>query len=448
MDHNASPIIVHKFGGGCLQAPSHLEHLATILKQQSTDFHHLIVVSAFGKTTNILDVLFASILRHEKEQANACFHQLRSFHLQFLNTLFPNGDSKRQLKQQLEETFEELNRIMKGIALLEDFPPRIHDRIMAFGERWAYLTVTAFLQLQGLAVASIDARELIITEDTYMEAQVLWESTQERVTKRLLPLLKTHPFVVIPGYIASTSHGRTTTLGREGSDYTAAILANLTHAKQVFIWKNVPGVLSEDPQVNPHAQRYTSLSYHEAATLSFFGAKVLHPKTIAPLAQKAIPLFIRSFQNPDDPGTTITHEISNHPKPVATTTLSPLYWIKFNHKRFQYLDAPLLQEILALLNRTNTHVLKIHSNGIKGALLVQTVQENLPLLTSLLSDSFHVEQVVPVKLYAHLFLSSESDSIPLPSDVIWIEKSEDSLLYITPLSNSPVKEIAVSRNKE
>jgi aspartate kinase len=284
---------VFKFGGASVKSSQAIKNVGTIVKNHNPD-QLLIVVSAMGKTTNALERIVS--LGQSSKNFTEELEAIKSYHLQAIADL-----SLRD-----EELCDKLEKICALIALEAvrkgDYD-EIYDQVVSQGEVLSSLILSHFLKSVGIEAEWIDARNYITTDDTWREGKVNWEITKQ-ATQNLIPILSTKK-IVTQGFIGATEEGKTTTLGREGSDYTAAIFAACLQAESVTIWKDVPGVMSADPKRIATATVFEELPYQEAAEMTYYGASVIHPKTIKPLANTKIPLLVKNFDDPSLPGTRI-----------------------------------------------------------------------------------------------------------------------------------------------
>jgi len=289
--------IVYKFGGASVKDSAALKNLSDILRNRLRN-NLVIVVSAMGKSTNSLEGILAKKLEGGNFSQNCAI--LKQYHLEICESLFP---SNHVIFAQLDNYFIQLeNDLAKPLS--RDNYDEYYDRIVGYGELISSRIVMEYLCLVGLVVLWQDARELIRTNNDFRFAKIDFEKTRANCQNKLKPILEKYP-VLTQGFIGSDSNGRSTTLGREGSDFTAAILATSLDAGSVTIWKDVPGVLNADPKLFPDTKLFTELDYRQAAEMTYYGASVIHPKTIKPLANARIPLFVKSFLNPEADGTKI-----------------------------------------------------------------------------------------------------------------------------------------------
>jgi len=286
---------VYKFGGASVKEAEGIRNLLKIVSQEDSNL--VIVVSAFGKTTNALEKVLKAWLKDDDNYKDL-LEEIYHYHLSVADELI-RGDV--HLKGSIDLSFARLREYLivegKGSYDYE------YDQIVSFGELWSTIIVASFLIKSGLKAEWIDIRECLLTDERFRDANILWGESTGRVIKKL-DFSRSRIFVV-QGFIGGTVAGQTTTLGREGSDYTAAIIGNILDAESVVFWKDVPGILNADPRWLPEASRLREISYKEAVEMTFSGAKIIHPKTIKPLHNKNIPLIVKSFIDSGEPGTII-----------------------------------------------------------------------------------------------------------------------------------------------
>ncbi len=286
---------VFKFGGASLKNASAIQNMASIVKAYA-DSPLLVVVSAMGKTTNALE----SILNTFKKEGNyqSEIQTLRNYHFEISENLFDDSD---QVKKKIDSVLEELTENLQTPGEYD----QVYDQVISLGEVLSSVIVAHYFTQQGLPCQWLDARKYIITDTAFREGKVDWKKTEEHIHHLKADLQNN--IILTQGFIGSNELGFTTTLGREGSDYTAAIFASCLQAESVTIWKDVPGVMSADPKRLSNAIVFDELPYTEAAEMTYYGASVIHPKTIKPLALKQIPLYVKNFDDHTLPGTKI-HE--------------------------------------------------------------------------------------------------------------------------------------------
>lgn len=284
---------VFKFGGASLKSSAAVRNMAAIVKANAGQ-PLVVVVSAMGKTTNALENIVTLYRQGKPFQSE--LGELKTYHLSLARELLTGAHTLKEIEGYFDSLVQNL------VPGPED---QVYDQVVSFGEIISSVIVHRFIVQSGLACLWKDARELIVTDDCFREGKVNWEATHARI-QTLLPDLDKN-IILTQGFIGGTTGGLTTTLGREGSDYTAAIFASCLGTGSVTIWKDVPGVMSADPKRIPDAIVFDELPYKEAAEMTYYGASVIHPKTIKPLALKGIPLLVKSFDKPELPGTRI-HE--------------------------------------------------------------------------------------------------------------------------------------------
>lgn len=281
---------VFKFGGASIHDFDSIQNVAYILSGHK-DEKLLIVISAMGKMTNALEKVAEAFYEQRNEDAHRLFEKIKTYHLNLLKYLIILQWQKAT--NQLNELFAKVEQV------LDEKPVKdynyYYDQIVSIGELLSTTLISIFLNEQRIANRWIDVRDLLKTDSTFRDAKVNWEATKKNVEEKLLPLFKENNFVIIQGFIAGTDENGTTTLGREGSDYTAAIFADLLNAESLTIWKDVDGIMNADPKDFQEAETINELSYKEIIEMAYYGAHVIHPKTIKPLQNKKIPLYVKSF---------------------------------------------------------------------------------------------------------------------------------------------------------
>lgn len=415
---------VMKFGGASVKDAAAVRNVSYILRDRvkpMADSHPVVVVvSAMDKTTNALEVLADLATTGKAAETKAQWDKIAGFHLRMVDELFLAY--AEPVRQALRPYLDELARVVEGILLLGEFPPTIYDRIMAQGELMSSVIVHAALQQAGLDAVWLDARQVVTTDASHQQADVVWSQTLANVDATLRPLLYQHAIVLTQGYIASTPDGKTTTLGREGSDYTASIFAHALDAERVTIWKDVPGVMSADPRQDPdHARLIHGLSYESAVEMTWYGATVIHPKTIKPLQNKGIPLHVRSFVDPAQPGTIITSTTDHavpariHKPKQALLSLRP--------RDFSFMDARHVPLLLSLAGQAGLVVSLVQASAIKLTLCVDDVPERLEAFASAIADNYELDTIDGLRLTSLLFTQQ------LPADLAADFSADGVLLF-------------------
>ncbi|MBP8726449.1 MAG: aspartate kinase [Saprospiraceae bacterium] len=303
---------IFKFGGASVKDAAGFRNVTSIIQRFLDDKPLAIVVSATGKTTNKLEEVVAA-KNHSVAEALALLDAIRQHHLTIVKELF--GQLPAELDLHLQEHFVEAEWIIEEQREMQvDY---IYDQVVSVGELVSSRILAAWLVHEHLDATWVDARDLIITDESYRQARINWDETNRRIGNRLSASLRAGNIAVVQGFIGSTPENNTTTLGREGSDYTAAILANALDAGGMYIWKDVPGVMTADPDFFENVTKLDRLSYREAIEMTYYGCKVIHPKTIQPIKLKGIPLYVKSFLKPEDEGTVIAGDIDLEYPPIV-----------------------------------------------------------------------------------------------------------------------------------
>lgn len=367
---------VFKFGGASVRNAAAIRNVATIV-EPFRGKRLVIVVSAMGKTTNALERVVSGFLNGSGFDKD--ISSLREMHDAVLTELFPKG---HPVFQEIATEFDAI-----GKSLMQGNADRLYDQVVSIGEIVSTRILAAYLSEAGLPVRWIDAREYIQTDSTYREGSVEWAATENRI-RELLPLLDKE-ILLTQGFIGRDSQGFTTTLGREGSDYTAAIFGSCLPAESVTIWKDVPGVMNADPKRIPDAKTFAELPFREAAEMTYYGASVIHPKTIKPLANWGIPLLVRSFDNPALPGTRI-HE-------TQIAKLPPLIVFKENQcliscavTDYTFIDEKQLSLIFTAVANQNLKINVMQNSAISFSFCVDYREDKVLSLIETLSTHFQV----------------------------------------------------------
>ncbi len=371
------PFHVFKFGGASVRHSQAIQNVADIVRPYQ-DKQLLVVVSAMGKTTNALERVVKAYQTGKDFQAE--IETVRQYHLQVMKDLFPVSHT---IWETIEDDFNGLSTRMTPTLT----PDQLYDQIVSQGELISTRIVAAFLQHVGLRTVWIDAREFIRTDATYREGKVDWETTEKKI-QTLTPRLQEH-VIVTQGFIGGNQHGYTTTLGREGSDYSAAIFGSCLPAVNVTIWKDVPGVMNADPKRIAEAVAFKELPFREAAEMTYYGASVIHPKTIKPLANRNIPLLVRNFDNPDLPGTRI-HEIKVEKLPPLIVFKENQCLISCAVTDYTFIDEQQLSLIFSAVSEQNLKINVMQNSAISFSFCVDFREDKVLQLIAILSKHFKV----------------------------------------------------------
>jgi len=375
---------VFKFGGASVKDAAGVRNVAKIIEQYKEE-RILTVVSAMGKTTNMLEKV-AEAFYHKNADVAEQIKPIRDYHLSVMNELFSN--KSHPVFDTVNNVFAELEWASDGEATKSyDFE---YDQIVSIGEVIATRIVSAYLNETGLQNLWLDARDYISTDDTWRSASVNWEATEKNVQQKLVSLFKGKTKLAITqGFIGVTSENYTTTLGREGSDFTAAIFAHTLPANEVTIWKDVPGVLNADPKWFDDTVLLDKISYRDAIELAWFGTSVIHPKTIQPLQNKNIPLFVKSFIESDKAGTIITNNENPLQIPSFIYRMNQTL-ISIMSKDFSFIVEKNLMEIFKLISEAGLKINVMQNTAISFSVSVDYDQYKIPTLITALQRSFSV----------------------------------------------------------
>lgn len=382
---------VFKFGGASIKDAQSIRNTAHIIQQHSRQ-PLLVVVSALGKTTNALEHIIK--LHSASADYREAFDLLQAQHLAIMQELFYE---EHPVFEQVEAIWQEAASCLENI---EDNDER-YAAFVSAGERCSSQIVQAFMQDAGLAIELIDAREFIVSDSKYREAGVNWNKTYENI----LPLRTTleTKIIVTQGFIAADEAGKTSTLGREGSDFTAAIFAYCLDAESVVIWKDVPGIMNADPKRIAAASVFEELPYKQAAEMTYYGASVIHPKTIKPVANKKIPLFVKSFENPALPGT-IIHDchLDNWPPVIVFKEDQCLISCKVTD--YTFINETQLSKIFQAISASDVRINLMQNSAISFSFCIDFTESKLKKLIDYLQHDFEIYyntglQLVTVKHY-------------------------------------------------
>jgi len=314
--------LVMKFGGTSVGSPEAIAQVSQLLSDYATQWDRIVVVvSAMCGVTNALLQSASAAQRGDEEAYTEQIDQLRDHHRRTIRTLFPKNGERTPLLANIDRYIAELNEYCRSIQVMGEVTPRGLDTIVSLGERINARVVAAALRTKNLDSQAMDATGLIITDDAFQNAMPLMDETREQIQERLCPLLDEGVIPVVTGFIAATPEGVTTTLGRGGSDYTAAILGDCLDADEVWTWTDVDGVMTADPRVVSEARVIPKVSFNEISELAYFGAKVLHPKTIRPVLERDIALWVKNTFNPSHPGTRISRKPARTPGTITAVAL-------------------------------------------------------------------------------------------------------------------------------
>jgi aspartate kinase len=376
-------IKVFKFGGASVKDAAGVKNVADIITRFGGESQLAVVVSAMGKTTNALEVLLKQAWNGETfEEA---FSHLFQYHKTILDELF-QGPEQEEVAAALDRYFLRLR--FQLLHVREQPFAQSYDQVVSYGEYLSTLLVYRYLVKLELPIHLKNARQLIKTDMNWREGNVQMEDTAKTIRKELEPLLKAG-IVLTQGFLGGTRNGHVTTLGREGSDYTAALLGHCLNAASVTIWKDVPGVLNADPRWLQGAVLLPELSYQDAAELTYYGATVIHPKTIRPLAQKGIPLFVRSFLKPEDAGTRVGFEAVRWKDPAFIRKENQTL-ISISTRDYSFMEEKNVTEVLHLFSQAGLKIQMLQNSATSISIVTDQLQEVMEQVINQLKASYSV----------------------------------------------------------
>ncbi|QWX83941.1 aspartate kinase [Cellulophaga sp. HaHaR_3_176] len=389
---------IFKFGGASVKDADGIKNVVNVLNQVGFD-NTLLVVSAMGKTTNAMETVVNSYFEDKSEVASAIQDVLK-YHNDILMDLFEND--KHVIFKQIKSLFDEV----QGFLAWNKSPKYsfVYDQVIGYGELVSTTILSAYLNEIGITNTWLDVRTFIKTDDNYRDATVDWEKTQASITKGI----DKTKLNITQGFIGSDDNNFTTTLGREGSDYSAAILAYCLNATAVTIWKDVPGVLNADPRYFENTQLLNQISYREAIELAFYGASVIHPKTLQPLQRKEIPLHVKSFIEPKNAGTTVGKGANIEPKVPCFIVKKNQVLMKLSSLDFSFIVEDSISELFKLLHDHKMKVDLIQNSAISFSVCVDNKFGRLEELLDHLKGKFKVTHYENVALYTIRHFDTEA----------------------------------------
>lgn len=380
---------VFKFGGASVKDAEGIKNVYGVLQQVGFD-DVLLVVSAMGKTTNALEAVIKNYFEKSPELQSSV-QDVKKYHNQILLDLF--DDEKNDVFTAINSLFSDLESFLKN-----NKSPNynfVYDQIVSFGEIISTTIISHYFNFAGIKNQWLDVRNFIKTDTTYRDAIVDWDQTQALISKNV----KKNVLNITQGFLGSDENNFTTTLGREGSDYTAAIFAYCLNAESVTIWKDVPGVMNADPRYFENATLLNQISYREAIELAFYGATVIHPKTLQPLQRKDIPLFVKSFLNPSLPGTSVSKGADLEPLLPCFIVKRDQLLISLSSIDFSFIMEENISEIFGLFYQYKMKVSLIQNSAISFSVCIEDKFGNFNDLKNILSKKFKVSYNENVSLY-------------------------------------------------
>lgn len=376
---------VYKFGGASIESPERMKALLPIIAEANDQL--IVVVSAKGKTTNLLENIVHEACIGNKQKASELLKVLEEDHLDYASKVL-NTTIYEKTKLELNEYFSELQwAVDDADAARFDYS---YDQIVCMGEVLSTKIFCAYLQNEGLHYEWVDSRGIIRTDDTYRDAKVDWEYSKNQAQQVIGKLLKEGKNVVVQGFIGSTSDNASVTLGREGSDYSAAMMAAMLEGTGVTIWKDVEGLKNADPKLFSDTVKVEAITYHEVIEMAYYGAQVIHPKTIKPLQNNNIPLYVKCFLDKDLKGTVIQNEVSSIFYPPLIILKKNQILLQVTTRDFSFITEDNLSNLYSIFHNIKIKINLIQNAAISFVACIDNKEEQVKQLISLLEKDFKV----------------------------------------------------------
>ena len=413
---------VFKFGGASVKDAAGIKNVYDVLQQVGYE-DVLVIVSAMGKTTNALEEVIKNYFEKSTE-LNSSVQEVKKYHNQILIDLFE--DDKNEVFKAVNNQFADLEYF-----LAHNKSPNynfVYDQIVSYGELISTTILSHFMSFKGIKTQWLDVRNFVKTDSTYRDAEVDWELTQKNISSNV----KRKILNITQGFLGSDENNFTTTLGREGSDYSAAIFAYCLNAESVTIWKDVPGVMNADPRYFENASLLNQISYREAIELAFYGASVIHPKTLQPLQKKEIPLYVKSFINPLLKGTSVSKGVDLEPYLPCFIVKRNQLLISLSSIDFSFIMEENISEIFGLFHQFKLKVNLIQNSAISFSVCVEDKFGNFNELNSILSKKFKVDFTENVTLYTiRHFNENAAQTVEDNKTVLLKQVSRETMQIVT-----------------
>lgn len=394
MKPKSNSILVFKFGGASVKSAKALNNVINILKLYSNR-KIVVVVSAMGKTTNKLESLFEAALNEKYDLFISQKDALYDFHIEMIKTLFSN-QAYETIKHEIDLIFDDISAFYQKKS--DHSKSQRYDAFISFGEHLSSLILQFKIDQDLKESQWSDARKMIKTDDQFQKANVDWQTSIELIKTHCLEALDANRIIVTQGFVSSNALGETTTLGREGSDYSAGIFAHALDAESVTIWKDVPGMLNADPKFFEDTQKLDRISFREAIELSYYGASVIHPKTLKPLQNKKIPLYVKSFMHPTEEGTTIDVDTSNDHMIPSFIFKKNQVLFSITPKDFSFLIEANLGDIFLKLSEAEAEINIMQNSALSFSFLVDYNANKIESIIKQLSPSYEVKYNTDLEL--------------------------------------------------
>lgn len=417
---------VFKFGGASVKDSDAVKNVAKILSLYEGD-KLIVVVSAMGKTTNKLEEVVDALKQKDKKKFFHLINDLKVFHNDLLGNLFQ--EKHFTLYNTIESIFEHLEQKF-DLPFSENYSYE-YDQIVSLGEVISSHIVASFLSENGFLVKWTDARNLIRTDNTYQEGNVDWSKTEELVKTKLIPDFQEADILFTQGFIGHTPEGFTTTLGREGSDFSAGIFAYCSNAESVTIWKDVPGMLNADPKYFENTVKLDQISFKEAIELAYYGASVIHPKTIKPLQNKEIPLFVKSFLEPKKEGTIIQSSTKQDHLIPSFIVKKNQVLISFTPKNFSFIVEENLSEIFRLLSEAQAKINIMQNSAVSFSILLDEKKTDLSKILNLFQGGYHARYNQGLELVTIRHYNQETiDHISKDKEILLQQRTRQTARFV------------------
>lgn len=413
---------IFKFGGASTKDAESVKNVVLVISQTG-EKDLVIVVSAMGKTTNALEEVVHAYFS-ESGDVKIALRTVYDFHYNILKGLF--SSTGHTAFNELDKIFKELKRFLETNKSKNH--AFVYDQVVSFGELISSKIVSAYFSEHGINNTWLDVRQCIKTDARYRDANVDWEKTQARISEKV----SKNGITLTQGFLGSeTTNNFTTTLGREGSDYTAAIFAYCLNAENVTIWKDVPGVLNADPRYFTQTLLLNHISYREAIELAFYGASVIHPKTLQPLQRKEIPLFVKSFLQPSEPGTCVGKGVTLDPQTSCFILKKDLVLISLSSLDFSFMMEDNIGDVFKWLHKHKMKVEMIQNSAISFSVCVNDKFNNLEALLAKLREKFSVKWNENVTLYTiRHFNPTEVKALAENKNVLLKQESKETVQLV------------------
>ena len=413
-------MFVFKFGGASVKSAEAVKNIVEILQRYDSE-EIVVVVSAMGKTTNALEKIIKCYAGENRECFRQKFEALKSSHMEVVGGLFPDQDHK--VYSDVENLFDELDaRLTKDPTLNYDYD---YDQLICFGELLSTTIISHFLNVSNVPTRWMDIRKSLKTDNRWREARVDWELSSQLVNEHFK--FNGERILITQGFLGATINDQSTSLGREGSDYTAAILAYMLKTESVTIWKDVPGVLNADPKYFDDTVLLEKLSYLDAIELAYFGTSVIHPKTIKPLQNKNINLHVKSFVNPDAPGTLVGNLTYNKLTPSFIFKMDQVL-LRISPLDFSFINENNLEEIFGILNQYGMRINLMQNSAISFKMIVNNDRRRLRLVVDALEEKYKVVYQTGLELVTiRYFDQSTIDRVMINKELIMEQRGVQNI---------------------